>query len=164
MAFNWDGEAMRPRLPLLADRHYTVGESYRLVPHEDRSVRSHNHFFAELYDAFNNLPHELAERFPSAEHLRKYALIKGGYHDSRSIIAGSKAEAQRLAAFIRPLDDFAVVTVEDRCVTVYTAKSQNTASMGKKAFQESKGAVLNIVSAMIGVTRDQLAKNAENAA
>ena len=71
----------------------------------------------------------------------------------RSIVASSKAEALRVAAFIRPVDEFAVVTVIEAVVTIYTAKSQNMRAMGKKGFRASADAVLDFVSAMIGTSR-----------
>lgn len=164
MAFNWDGEAMRPLAPKLADKHYVVGENYRLVPHEDRSVNSHNHFFASIADAWQNLPEHLAEQFQSSEHLRKYALIKAGFRDERSIVAASKAEALRLSAFIKPMDEYAIVTVSECVVTVYTAKSQSTRAMGRAAFQDSKEKVLQIVADMVGVRPAELERNAETVA
>lgn len=156
LAFRWDGEAMRPLNPRGADRQYVVGEVYRLEPKEDRSAASHAHYFAALADAHANLPDDLAERWPTPDALRKYALIRTGFRDERSIVAASKAEARRIAAFIKPMDEFAVVAVHDAAVIVWTAKSQSMRSMGKKAFQESKDAVLSFVAELIGVDVDAL--------
>lgn len=164
LAFVWEGDLMRPLAPKLADKHYVVGEKYRLVPHEERSASSHAHFFASVAEAWGNLPEHLAERFVSSEHLRKFALIKAGYRDERSIVAASKAEAQRMAAFIKPLDDFAVVAVTEAVVTVYTAKSQSMKAMGKATFQDSKEKVLQVLADMAGVTPDELKRNAEEVA
>ena len=150
MYFTYDGEAMIPKVGRLADRHYVVGETYCLIPHEDRSIASHRHYFASINEAHQNLPEELAERLPTPEALRKYALVRAGYRDERSIACASKAEAQRVAAFIKPMDEFAIVTVEEATVTVYTPKSQSMRAMGKKVFAESKDAVLRIISEMIG--------------
>lgn len=162
----WDGDGFVPlqRFAKEADRAYVVGEVYRMAPVEDRSGKSHGHYFAALSDAWANLPEGQAERFPSAEHLRKWALIKAGWRDERSIVAASKAEAQRLAAFVRPMDEFAVVLVSGPVVTVYTAQSQSMRAMGKQAFEASKQAVLDIVAGMIGVTADALYKQAGQAA
>ncbi len=164
MAFQWDGEAMVPRMPKLADRHFVVGEVYRLVEHHDRSRATHNHYFAVINEAWLNLPEREAERFPTSEHLRKWCLIKSGYRDEKSIAAGSKAEAQRIAAFVRPIDGFAVVVVSEAVVTVYTAKSQSMRAMGKQAFQASKQAVLDIVAGMIDVAPATLRRYAGMAA
>jgi len=155
---------MVPRHPKVADREYVVGENYLLVPHNDRSQNTHNHYFAALAEAWSNLPEDLALDYPTPGHLRKRALIRAGYADERSICCASKAEALRVAAFIRPMDDYAVVTVSEAVVSVFTAKSQSKRAMGAKAFQESKEKVLDTVAAMIGVSRDQLASNAQRAA
>jgi hypothetical protein len=164
IAFTWDGDHMVPLSPAAADRQYVVHETYRLVPYEDRSQASHNQYFAAVNEAWQNLPAEVAERFATAEHLRKLCLIKAGYRDERSIVAASKAEAQRLVAFIRPLDDYAVVLASEAVVTVYTAKSQSMKAMGKRVFQESKQAVLDICADLIGVAPAQLSSNAGRAA
>lgn len=164
LRFTWDGEAFYPKVPKLADKYFTVGEDYSLVPHEDRSAASHNHYFASIAEAHNNLPEHLAERFATPEHLRKFALIKAGYRDERSIVCGSKAEALRVKALIEPIDDFALVIADGAVVTVFTAKSQKLRAMDKKVFAESKDAVLRIISAMIGTDAGTLRANAARAA
>jgi len=160
--FEWDGDAMAPlpRFRKEADRRFAVHERYRMDAIEERSAVSHSHYFAVLHQAWMNLPEHLAERFATADHLRKYALIKAGFRDERSIVAASKAEAQRLAAFIKPMDEFAIVTVSEAVVTVYTAKSQSMKAMGKADFQRSKQEVLDLVAAMIGVAPDELVRAA----
>jgi len=155
----WDGEAFvpMPRFVKLCDKEFVIGENYPLIVHEDRSQASHRQFFAALHDAWENLPLDWAERFPTSEHLRKYALVRCGYADERSIVCSSKAEAQRIAAFVKPMDAYAVVIVQQSVVKVFTPKSQSTKAMGKKEFQESKTKVLDFVASLIGVTADELA-------
>lgn len=136
------------------------GELVRLERHEERSGKSHNHFFASLQDAWANLGEDAAERFPTSEHLRKWALIKAGYRDERTIVCASKAEARRIAAFVKPIDDYAVVIAREAVVAVLTAKSQSVRAMGRADFQASKEAVLQIVAEMIGAQPDQLGKAA----
>ena len=162
LIYTWDGDVMIPlkRFAKLCDDQFVIGEEYRLEVREDRSMRSHSHFFAELTEVWRNLSDEHAERFPTMDHLRRWCLIKAGYRDERSIVCSSKAEAQRVAAFMRPADEFAVVTVNEAVVTFYTAKSQSVRAMGRKDFQESKQAVLDIAAGMIGVSRDDLRRNA----
>ena len=143
----------------LADAHYGEGEVVRMIRHEMISVASRGHYFASLADAHANLPDELAVQFPSVEALRKYALIKAGYCDQHTFACASKAEAQRLAAFLKPVDEYAIVVAKEATVTRYTAKSQSEKAMGKKDFQESKDAVLTIVAEMIGTSRKALESN-----
>jgi len=163
-SFQWKDGIMVPLNPRLAHRQYVEGETYRLEPREDRSQASHNFYFASIQEVWENLPEHFAERFGTPDHLRRWALIKAGYCDTRSIVCASKAEAQRVAGFIRPLDDFAVVVASECVVTIYTAKSQSIRAQGKKDFQRSKDRVLDIVSAMIGVGADDLKKNVGRAA
>lgn len=159
--FVWDAgrSVMVPVRRALADKTYVDGESYRLGVIEERSANSHSHYFAALNEAWMNLPDDMAERFPTVEHLRKYALIQAGFRDERSIACASKAEALRIAAFIKPMDGYAVVIVREAVVTVLTAKSQSMKAMGKEDFQQSKQKVLDLVSVMIGVTPDDLSSN-----
>lgn len=164
MLFHWDGESMIPKIPRMADRHYVVGKTYTLVEHHDRSQATHSHYFASLNEAWKNLPESEAARFPSAEHLRKWALVKAGYFDVRDIACISRDEALRAAAHIRALDGYAVITVNDGVVRVYTAKSQSKRDMGAREFQESKQKVLDIVSELIGTDAATLQQNAARAA
>ena len=62
------------------------------------------------------------------------------------------------------MDDHAVVVVRDKVIIVYTAKSQSYRAMGKKAFGESKEAVLNILAQLVGTTAEDLQQNARRAA
>ena len=162
--FRWTGEAMIPLVKSVAERQYEVGETYRLEPWEERSPASHGHYFAAINEGWRNIPEHLAERWPTPEHLRKWLLIKAGYHDERSIVAASKAEAHRIATFVKPLDDYAIVTVTEAVVTIYTAKSQSMRAMGKQEFGESKRKVLEVLSGMIGVSQEDLNANAGRAA
>lgn len=150
-AFEWDGDVMKPINAKRADAFYTVGERYILAPVSNRSDATHKHEFAWLREAWMSLPEHLAERFPTAEHLRKWALIRAGYSDSHTITCSSKAEALRLAAFIRPIDEFAVVITNEATVTRYTARSQSRRAMGAKEFQDSKTKIMEVVAKMLGV-------------
>ena len=154
----WDGEHMTPpaRYGRLADRQFVVGQVYMLVEHEERSSAAHRFYFACLNEAFASLPAHLHDQFPNVEKLRKYALIKAGYCDSRTFVCSSRAEAYRIVSFMRPVDEFAIFTVEGATVTHYTAKSQQMKAMGKEEFRASKDAVLRIVSDMIGVDATEL--------
>lgn len=164
--FSWDADkcVMAPKRPGYACRTYVDGETYRLGIIEERSTNSHNHYFAALHEAWQNLPEELTALYPNEESLRKRALIKAGYHDERSIVCASKAEAQRVAAFVRPMDEYAVVLVSEAVVRVLTAKSQSLKAMGKDEFSKSKQAVLETISAMIGTSPETLKQNSGRAA
>lgn len=159
LLYSWDGESFTPadqRMARLADKQFVVGQVYPLEVREARSANSHNHYFAAVHEAWQNLREDIADRFPTPDHLRKYALIRAGYRDERSITCASKAEAQRVASFVKPIDDFALVTVVEATVSVYTAKSQSMKAMGKAEFQRSKDAVLDVLGRMIGTTAEEI--------
>lgn len=158
MLFDWDGESMVPKVPALADKHFVAGQTYMLEERQARSLQAHNHYFASLAEAWANLPEDIAERFPTMDHLRKFALIRTGFRDERTFACSSKAEAQRLAAFMKPMDEFAVILSHEATVTVYTAKSQSMKAMGKAEFQRSKEAVLDYVASLIGTTPREVEK------
>lgn len=159
----WSGEAMEPASPYwakVADQQWVVGERYAIEVHEERSSASHRAFFAAVRECWMNLPEAFARQFPTETHLRKYALVKAGFRDERTIVASSKAEARRIAAFVEPLDEFAIVSVSGSAVVVLTAKSQSMKAMGKAEFQRSKDAVLDILAEMIGVSPRALSAEA----
>lgn len=167
VTFSWDGEVMRPvtsGAARRADRVFVVGETYPLVVHEDRSAASHNHYFAAIAEGWRNLPEALAAKIPSAEHLRKRALIDAGFCDEEIVDCGNQDIAKTVGATIRKHDDFAVIFIRDQFVIIRTAKSQSARSMNKADFQRSKEAVLEIVAGLIGVEPKALAQNAGQAA
>lgn len=163
ITYVWTEKGFAPsnaRFMAMARERYGLGEIVTLDEVKSRSGRSHDHYFAAVHEARQNLPEAAAERFPTDEHLRKYALIKAGYADSRSVVTASRAEALRVAAFIGGMDPFALVSTEGATVTHWTAKSQSMKAMGGKVFQESKAAVLEVLASLLGVTTDDLERAA----
>jgi hypothetical protein len=155
-----------PRFMGVAADHYGQGEVVSLVPHQDRSHATHAHQFAWLNDAWANLPDHLQDQFPTAEHLRKWALIKAGYYDEQRIDVGSKAGALRVAQAIRsfPGEDFSAVVVRGPLVVVRRPKSQSRAAMDKVAFQTSKTALMVVVAELLGIEPETLGQHAGKAA
>lgn len=161
----WTGEAFEP-LPGFrkrADAAFVVGKVYHMETVEERTARTHKHYFACVNEAWQSLPDDFAERFPTPDHLRKFALIKAGFADSRQIVAASRAEALRLAAFIRPMDEYAVVSVSEAVVTVWTAQSQSLKAMGKERFKASKDGVLAAIETMLDLEPGTLGQQKEAA-
>lgn len=149
-----DDGVMKPagRFAKQCDDIFTVGEKYLFpLPEEARSKGSHNHYFARLAELFANLPETLdGDGVPAtAEHMRKWGLIRTGWRDERSIVCSSAAKANKLAAFIRPIDDYGIVVVVGATVVVMTAKSQRHRAMGKVAFEKSKQDVIGYWEAII---------------
>lgn len=137
---------------------FVIGQRYVMEALEERSMRSHRHYFALIREAWENLPDEKVERYPTPEHLRKHALIRTGYRQERQFVCSSKAEAQRVAAFIDPMDLYSLVTFREQVVTVYTARSQSTRAMGKDEFQLSKDAVIGWIAQELKVSPEALSR------
>lgn len=160
VAFRWDGEGMWPASGhwcRQADKEFVVGEIYSLVQHQERSTATHNHYFAAVTEGWRNLPDHLLEEYPTAEHLRKKALIRTGYFLTQDYVCGSRAEAERWAANLRPMDDYAIIVPKENVVRVFTAKSQSHRAMNATEFRDSKQSVLDFIDDLLGVERGQTA-------
>lgn len=160
LVYEWSDEGSwvpLPRFRKRCDAEFAVGERAILVKHEERSMNSHRHFFAQVKELWMTLPEGMEDQFPNAEILRKWALIKSGFCDVQTYVAATKADAQRAAEWGRS-KDYAIITIRDRVVTKYTPKSQSVAAMGKADFQASKDAVFRVISELIGVHPTTLAR------
>lgn len=129
-----------------------------------RSRASHNHEFAEIAELHATLPESMSllPFAASAEALRKHALIATGYCDVSSVDAGSKAAAERVAAWMhyqstRSVDGkepgYCVTKTEGPVVLCYTPHSQRMSAMGKRRFEESKAAVLDWIKKEMEIGR-----------
>jgi hypothetical protein len=154
----FDGNAFVPTTPFLlrlARERYGEGEIISLGIEHERSKKTHDHQFAMIEELWQNLPEALAQMpyAKSAEALRKHALVECGYTDCETIDAGSKAAAERVAAYLSRLatlaHGYAIVKISGPVVRCYTPQSQSFRAMGKKTFQESKEAVLGWVEALL---------------
>lgn len=164
LLYRWEGDCWRPigRFAKEADRHFTIGETRKLAEVEDRSGPSHRHYFAELREAFLNLPEHLAERFVNEDDLRKFALCKAGFCDTKRIACASNADALNLFRTLGPDYDYA--TIEGKAVTFFTAHSQSYRAADKATFKAQKDAVIGVLEDLIGVGPGELARNAREAA
>jgi hypothetical protein len=158
-SFTWNGQVMVPTRLLAATQAYEPGRRYWLEEASERSWLSHQQQFAWIGEAWGNLPHALAETFPTPEHLRKAALIATGWRRETIIEAGNATAAQRVAAYARGEDEFAHVVVRGPTVIVQKARSQRMHGhdrMDKAEFQKSKDDILGWIADLIGVTPEQL--------
>ncbi len=159
LKFIWtDDGFFAPVHPQFAERHFVGGQIYTLSETRDRSDASHSQYFAVIQWAWDNLPEDVSEQFPTPEDLRARALIATGYAKSRQFVASTNAQAIKLAAFIGFGHDYSVVSVHETIVTELTAQSQSYKAMGREVFQKSKDAVVDYCAAMCGVSVDELVK------
>lgn len=150
----WTGQALQPtgRFKQSCRDRFKSGERYAIQEIQQRSWKSHQHFFAQLEEMWLSLPEEYAQEFPTSEHLRKWCLIKAGYCHIEKIVTKCKADAIEFAAFAKKLNSYAVIDVNDCVVTAYTARSQamkGENAMTAQEFQESKTKVLDIISGIL---------------
>jgi len=158
--FRWDGTVMIPLSAYQAERAakvYRPGGHYALIEHEDRTDKSHRHFFAVLKEMWLSLP-EKYQREPwaeSPEHLRKYALIRTGFYSVVVQVCRSAAEAKRWVAFIKTVDEYSIVLVRGRVISRYSALSQSHTGMpNRREFQDSKQKVLDFVADLLELPAD----------
>ena len=166
--YNWDGErrVMVPQTRFInvCNRQFEHGEEYLQAVVEERSQASHNQFFAAVHDGWMNLNEESSKHFPTDQHLRKWALVQTGYCVETDFVCDFKAEAMRLAAYIRKDHEYSVIKVSGSLVKVFDPESQSKAAMKKERFEQSKKDVLDLIATMARTTRPQLTKNAGRSA
>ncbi len=129
------------------------------APRKQRSRETHDHYFAAIQKAFENLPENLPEnmrQIKDAERLRKWALVEAGYRDAVYAPTASAEEAFRTARLARRIDPDSVVCVVGHDVACYRARSQSLKAMGADEFQKSKDDVLRVLSELIGVDVTEL--------
>jgi hypothetical protein len=152
---------MVPVRPDAARGAYELGKRYWLDEVSERSWISHEHQFAFIAQAWDNLPERLMDIYPTPEHLRKAALIATGWYRETIIEAGGKEAAQRVAAYVKNDDEFAHVVVRGPAVFVRKARSQRIRGldrMDRKEFQHSKDAILGWIATLVGVSAEDLQK------
>lgn len=165
LPFFWDAEdcCMRPMANYrdTARKRYVDQQEYLLEEAEERSTVSHRHFFACVRKAWNNLPEDKQDEYPSAEHLRKRALIKCKFYNLKIYTCLDAAHADELAAIIQEKDEFALIVVSGDVVKIYSARSVSPSKMKPDEFQKAKEAVLWLLSDMIGVDVTTLKKEGD---
>jgi hypothetical protein len=168
IAFDWmqveivdaDGEAERrmamvplPRYANVCKRQFGEGGEHVLEPVSERSMASHNQYFAAINDHFNNLPEKIAARWPTATHFRRWLLIECGYFDEKEFDMPDDTNAQRLGLFIRTEDEYARIAIRASKVIVRRAVSQSISAMKKEPFEQSKKDTLDLAALLTGTPR-----------
>ncbi|WP_316227862.1 hypothetical protein [Bradyrhizobium sp. SZCCHNR3015] len=154
-----------PKQRWLFDKLFPADGDYIIEPFEPRSTKSQNHYHAAVNEAWKNLPEDLANQHPDAEHLRKWALIKTGWCIKQNVVCESVDQAIAFAAVAGKLNESAVIVVQGKVVTIATARTQKTTGpgcMNREEFQKSKQDVLEYVASLIGVDASALSSHVSN--
>lgn len=152
LRMRWSGTGFEPvneHVGKKADDQYTVGEVYLVSAEHQQSAASRAHQFAWLHDSWLSLPDHISARFIDEDHLRKHALIAGGFASSTVIDCATNAEARRWMKILTSEDPYCIVKAEGTSLIRFTARSQSARSMGHKEFQASKDAVLRYVADLL---------------
>jgi hypothetical protein len=163
----WQGDGFTPASPFfqrMGDKQFLIGEKYLLNVQQERSVNAHRHYFANLKEAFDNLPERYRDQFPTIEIFRAHGLILTGWRDHSVEIFASADDAIKAASLIRPRTKLEIVVVNENTVTILSAKSQSQRAMGRKDFAKSKADVLAWAWGLVGVDPEVGAANAGRAA
>ncbi len=158
VVLGWTGDAFVPlkRSEKLCNEQFVVGERYIADIGSQTSAAKRGFFFATLKEIYSSLPDDIADRWISFEHFRKTLTIECGYATQMDFTAASKVEAVRIAAFVRSLEPYAIVSVKDAVVTKWTARSTSAREMDGRTFNALVDAVLAKAADMIGVDRKAL--------
>lgn len=161
-AFKWDPDrgVMIPLRVAAAARTFREGV-YWLVEAklQEASDASRRQMFAVLNRAWQSLPEDLKETYPTMDALRKRALIQANFYDETIIEVGDAATAGRMVTSLRRQNDMSHVRIEGGHVFQRTAKSIK--DMDKETFEAAKQAIFEIVAELIGVTVDELTKQGD---
>lgn len=131
------------------DQLFGEGQEILFTETEERSLKSHRHYFARLKELWKALPESMELDFPTVEDLRKWALIRAGYCTTRKIVCQDNKMAIETAAFIESLGTYVLVEVVMRVVTIWVPQSQSYRAMTKDTFQRSKDDVLEVVERLV---------------
>ena len=161
--FVWTGDAMvpLPRFRRLCDELFAVHEEYPLVVHQGRNMNQHRAYFASLNDAFDNLDERYDGVFPSAEHLREWALCQTEFCTVSHEVYETHADALKAGAAVRKVAPYAVISVVDTTLVTKHAMSQSVRAMGKETFEASCKAVLDVVAGMARTTPAELRREGQ---
>jgi len=160
VAYNGTGfDVVSPFWQCRADKHYVVGQRYKIMEVPERNMGRHAAYFATVHEAWMNLPDDLAKQFPSADALRYRGLIQTGYCTMQTVTVASAAEARRVAMLFQPDDQYSVVIAKGNTVVKYKAMSQRLRAMGPKVFDKSVEDVLAWICQLLGVTLAELKAN-----
>jgi hypothetical protein len=151
ISVTWDGEALRPTRSKDADAMLVIGEKYTVSFMDQRSAQSHRFYFADLQNAYDTLPENIAAQFENVEHFRARGLIECGFYNQREFICSSRREADRIVKFLSTGAGYAVFSVTHCAIVERTPKSQSMRAMGKADFEASKRAVLEWAWGMVGL-------------
>lgn len=132
---------------VVIDDSLTNNKVYVLSMKEDRSDEHHRWWFAVIRKAWATLPDRYGDRWPTAEHLRKWLLIRAGHCETLDVATDNVME---VAAGFRWQDPYAVLIVKDSTVQISRAKSQKYKRQDQEEFQEVTTRCIDLLAQVLG--------------
>lgn len=159
LRYEGEGQFTSPRgFAKRADCEFVIGQIYHMTAIEERSAKQHARYFALVNEYWQTLPEEMAGVYPSSEHLRKAALCHTGYCNEVKIACASNDAAVKCLTAFKRADSYAIVSLENNVVRIWTAETQNTKAMDKQRFKASSDAVLTwIETHCLGMHQQEIA-------
>ncbi|WP_316205777.1 hypothetical protein [Bradyrhizobium sp. SZCCHNS1012] len=165
--YEWTGEVMRPLAyhKELAAREFEPGKRYKLIEFNERSEVTHDHFFATVTAYWQHWPENYERELPSADHLRKHALIRTGHYIQTVMAHPSVQAATFYVSQFKQYVDYAegsIVAGANGVATVMRiAKTQKKNVMEAEEFQKSKQDVLEFCASVTGVAPEDMKREAK---
>lgn len=141
---------------LQRSREYPVGSSASFDEQKARSSAQERRWFGILKTTWDNMDDHLRRRFPDPEALRKWALIRAGWCESREFVAEGEEAAALTAAGLRWAEPYSIVVQAGNVVFAYRAKSQGRKAMGRQQFAEFTERGLAHISELLGCDVDDI--------
>jgi len=140
----------------LCQRKLKPGARVKMEVTRPRSGKHHRFLFGLIGKAFENLPEDLTEKFPTPERLRVWAEIRCGYCTAADFVCENDEEAARVARAVTWGDEYALATIRGNVVYAFRAKSIDYASLGQDDFNELFEKMASVLAKLLGVTVEEL--------
>lgn len=116
----WARRTLAGFVPLDASalQRVPLGELVQLVVRRKRSVKRHNYFMAFVQCVFDNLPADLAERWPTFEKLLTAFKVLAGHADYVWLPGGREAVIAKSIRFHK-MDEDAFAKFMDTCMNIW---------------------------------------------
>jgi hypothetical protein len=137
----------------LVNQKFGQGQVIRFSHDEQRSDEEHKFWFAVVRACWKSLPDKARrERWPNAEYLRKWLLVKAGHCRKMDVVCDNSRDIPHIINTARFIDKYSVIKVDRIAgvVSIFIAESQEYKVMGKEKFQAVTTLCLHILAEIMG--------------
>lgn len=149
-------------------REFEIGKRYSLIEFDERSPENHNHLFMLITGYWHNWPENYPRELPSAETLRKHALIQTGHYIHAEMAHASlEAATAYVRDFLLHVDyaEGSIVSTPNGTATVMRiAKTLKKKVMEAAEFNKAKADVLDFCQSVTGIAPEQMEREVKKGA